>query len=182
MAKQFFKEVQAVKPSASRSQSAEIFLVCTGYLNPDKIDSRMFDPKCVFEQVDGQAAGGGDKAQTGEKAAKVNVFHKDFGKKVRSRNGYDMTNFDASMRNIGSVADFLEGGSDPIQMLSDCTGLAFFCHLCRNASGAPKELEEPECNCKMYLDHRLTTAEIKTCLSDLKVLNKADFKGKYIAN
>ncbi|KAL3770529.1 hypothetical protein ACHAWO_002246 [Cyclotella atomus] len=177
VAKQFFDSVQAVKPSASRSQSAEIFLVCIGYVAPDKIDPRMFDPKCVFEQVDGQATGGGDKSQSGEKAAKMNIFHKEFGKKVRSRNGYDMSNLDASMRNIGSVANFLEGGStnDPIQMLSDCTGLAFFCHVCRDASA--QKVEEPACNCKMYLNHRLTTAEIKTCLSDLKVLNKADFKG-----
>ncbi|KAL7439900.1 hypothetical protein ACHAXH_006953 [Discostella pseudostelligera] len=182
--KQFFRSVQAVKPSASRSQSAEIFLVCQGYISPDKIDPRMFDPKCVFEQVDGQATGGGDKNQTGEKAAKVNIFHKEFGKRVRSRNGYDMTSLDASMRNIGSVSNFLEGGStnDPIQMLSDCTGLAFYCHLCKDApttkkSGGKEEDEKPECNCKHYLNHRLTTSEVKTCLSDLKVLNKADFKG-----
>eukprot|EP00985_Skeletonema_marinoi_P026164 scaffold20061_cov129-Skeletonema_marinoi.AAC.1 len=119
VAKQFFRNVQAVKPSASRKQSAEIFLVCEGYIAPDKIDARMFDPKYVFDQVDGQASGGGDKSQTGEKASNVNIFHKDFGKKVRARNGYDLTNLDASMRRIGSVAGFLEGGStnDPIQML-----------------------------------------------------------------
>ncbi|KAL9181616.1 hypothetical protein ACHAXT_010421 [Thalassiosira profunda] len=182
VAKQFFRTVQAVKPSASRSQSAEIFLVCQGYLAPDKIDARMFDPRCVFEQIDGQATGGGDKAQTGEKAANVTIFHKDFGKRVRSRNGYDLSSLDASMRNIGSVANFLEGGStnDPIQMLSDCTGLAFMCHVCKDLP-QPKAGEEekvtPECNCNLYLNHRLTTAEVKTCLSDLKVLNKADFKG-----
>ncbi len=179
VAKQFFRSVQAVKPSASRSQSAEIFLVCQGYISPDKIDPRMFDPKCVFEQVDGQATGGGDKNQTGEKAAKVNIFHKEFGKRVRSRNGYDMSSLDASMRNIGSVSDFLEGGStnDPIQMLSDCTGLAFYCHLCKDKKSVKDEDEKPDCNCKHYLNHRLTTSEVKTCLSDLKVLNKVDFKG-----
>mmetsp|Transcript_32221 Transcript_32221/g.63821 ORF Transcript_32221/g.63821 Transcript_32221/m.63821 type:complete len:1052 (+) Transcript_32221:117-3272(+) len=177
VAKQFFDSVQAVKPSASRSQSAEIFLVCQGYVAPDKIDPRMFDPKCVFEQVDGQATGGGDKLQSGEKAKGINIFHKEFGKKVRSRNGYDLTNLDASMRNIGSVADFLEGGStnDPIQMLSDCTGLAFFCHVCNDVPRNSGEV--PSCNCSMYLNHRLTSSEVKACLSDLKVLNKADFKG-----
>ncbi|KAL7535643.1 hypothetical protein ACHAXR_006629, partial [Thalassiosira sp. AJA248-18] len=178
VAKQFFRSVQAVKPSASRSQSAEIFLVCLGYIAPDKIDPRMFDPRCVFEQIDGQAAGGGDKAQSGEKAAKVNIFHKEFGKKVRSRSGYDMTTMDASMRKIGCVANFLEGGSnnDPIQMLSDCTGLAFVCPVCKDLL-ASKPNVEPECRCRGYLNHRLTTSEVKACLSDLKVLNKSDFKG-----
>ena len=182
VAKQFFRTVQAVKPSASRSQSAEIFLVCLGYIAPDKIDPRMFDPRCVFDQVDGQATGGGDKVQSGEKAAKVNIFHKEFGKKVRHRTGYDMSALDASMRNIGSVRNFLEGGStnDPIQMLSDHTGLAFFCNVCKDLNKYNKAGEEEpqaECNCSKYLNHRFTTSEVKTCLSDLKVLNKADFKG-----
>ncbi|KAL3800050.1 hypothetical protein ACHAW5_003698 [Stephanodiscus triporus] len=178
VAKQFFRSVQAVKPTASRSQSAEIFLVCQGYVAPDKIDSRMFDPRCVFEQVDGQATGGGDKSQTGERAARVNIFHKEFGKRVRSRNGYDMSELDASMRKIGCARDFLEGGSanDPIQMLSDYTGLAFFCRVCKDWKGKDEE-PGPGCNCGKYLNHRLTTAEVKTCLSDLKVLNKSDFKG-----
>ena len=61
--KQLFENVQAVKPTASRSQSAEIFLVCTGYLDPTSIDPRMLDPKSVFEQVDGAATGGGDSSQ-----------------------------------------------------------------------------------------------------------------------
>ena len=179
VAKQFFRNVQAVKPSASRKQSAEIFLVCEGYIAPDKIDHRMFDPKFVFAQVDGQATGGGDKSQTGEKAANVNIFHKDFGRKMRSRNGYDLTNLDASMRRIGTVAGFLEGGStnDPIQMLSDCTGLAFLCGVCKDAPTATSEDEKPKCNCSFYLNHRLTTPEVRACLSDLKVLNKGDFTG-----
>ena len=67
VAKQFFRSVQAVKPTASRSQSAEIFLVCTGYVAPDRIDPRMFDPRCVFEQVDGQATGGGTNPRRGRR-------------------------------------------------------------------------------------------------------------------
>ena len=178
VAKQFFRSVQAVKPTASRSQSAEIFLVCTGYVAPDRIDPRMFDPRCVFEQVDGQATGGGDKSQTGEKAARMNIFHKEFGKKVRNREGYDTSSLDASMRKIGCVRDFIEGGSanDPIQMLSDYTGLAFYCHVCKDFRSKDVKAE-PGCNCRAYLGHRYTTSEVKTCLSDLKVLNKSDFKG-----
>jgi len=181
-AKQFFATVQAVKPAASRAASAEIFLVCQDYSAPEKIDSRMFDPACVFEQLDGQATGGGDKSQTGEKAAAMNVFHKEWGKQKRNRQGYDMAGVDASFRNIGSVCDFMEGGSDkdPIQMLSDCTGLAFYCPLCKDKNKPKTEKEAknmPTCSCQEYVNHRLTTPEVKACLSDLKVLNKNDFKG-----
>ncbi len=181
--KQLFEHVQAVKPNASRSQSAEIFLVCTGYLDPTSIDPNMLDPKCVFEQVDGAATGGGDNAQTnGTKG--ITIFHKKFDEKRRSRQGYDMNTMDSTMRNIAAVSEFVESSGsgiqasknermDPIQMLSQCTGFAFKCDICSDL----KPEDTPECNCRFYLNHKLTTPEIKTCLSDLKVLNKGDFKG-----
>ena len=171
--KQLFREVTTFKPKASRQQSAEIFYVCQGYYKPDKIDPRLLDPKHIFEFVEGDTQGGG-KESVGAGDKKFNVFHKQWGQAKRQRGGYDTDHLDGTMRHIESVWNFVFGTSnnmDAIQILSKCTGLSFRVDDVDEVNAMTKE------QCDFLLNHPFTTNEIKTCVVDLKLLNRGDFKG-----
>lgn len=167
--KQLFREVTTFKPKASRQQSAEIFYICQGYYKPDKIDPRLLDPKHIFEFVEGDTQGGGkDTAGAPGADKKFNIFHKSWGQAKRQRGGYDTDHLDGTMRHIEPVTNFVFGAAstmDAIQVLSTCTGLSFR----GETDDCPKS--------SFLLNHPFTTNEIKTCVVDLKLLNKGDFKG-----
>ncbi|XP_046343340.2 pre-rRNA 2'-O-ribose RNA methyltransferase FTSJ3-like [Haliotis rufescens] len=71
---QLFHTVNATKPQASRNESAEIFVVCQGFLAPDKIDPKFLNPKHVFQDVE----------QEGRQL--LDLIHPE--KKKRNREGY----------------------------------------------------------------------------------------------
>eukprot|EP00038_Savillea_parva_P007147 m.168094 g.168094 ORF g.168094 m.168094 type:complete len:854 (+) comp12916_c0_seq1:163-2724(+) len=87
----FFTRVQATKPQSSRNVSAEIFVVCQGYLAPAKIDPRLLDPKHVFSEV--------------EEAVSQRVNLLDPAAKVRRREGYEEGN--VTLHKSGTVSAFL---------------------------------------------------------------------------
>ena len=189
---QLFDEVTTFKPKASRQQSAEIFYIAQGYYKPDKIDPRLLDPKHIFEFVEGDtSAGGAAGGATGGLGAEIdtkkfNVFHKSWETaNKRKRGGYDTEQLEfASLRRIAPVTKFVfetKSQLDAIQILSTCTGLSFTTTTStgEEAQDGRRAVEDPRmvAKNKFLLNHPFTTTEIKTCIVDLKLLNKGDFKG-----
>ncbi|XP_067686615.1 pre-rRNA 2'-O-ribose RNA methyltransferase FTSJ3-like [Haliotis asinina] len=137
---QLFQSVNATKPQASRNESAEIFVVCQGFLAPDKIDPKFLNPKHVFQEVE----------QGGRQL--LNLVHPE--KKKRHREGY--ADGDYSLFHTLSASKFLAADN--------------FLELLAGANQVTIEDER-------IANHRLTTAEVKECLKDIKVLGKKDIKG-----
>ncbi|XP_032726751.1 pre-rRNA 2'-O-ribose RNA methyltransferase FTSJ3 [Lontra canadensis] len=102
---QLFRRVQATKPQASRHESAEIFVVCQGFLAPDKVDSKFFDPKFAFKEVEVQA-----------KTVTELVT-----KKKPKAEGY--AEGDLTLYHRTSVADFLRA-ANPVDFLSKASEIS----------------------------------------------------------
>ncbi|CBZ49804.1 putative ftsJ-like methyltransferase domain-containing protein [Neospora caninum Liverpool] len=172
-----FDRVDATKPQASRAVSAEIFVVCRGFKKPAVLDERLFDPKYVFLQAEDETGEqpskkalkdeeGGEAAE-GESDEEEGIFFGTKGGKKgqfaelvrrrakRHRNGDIL----AGLRRI-SVDEFFRS-KDPTTLLVEQAREIFF------QDGA-LPLEEA------VRAHRLTTQEIRDCLTDVQVLGKAE--------
>lgn len=144
---QFFVDVQAMKPNSSRSQSAEIFLVCLKYLNPTTIDPKLLDPNHVFKEVVEPTSSG-----------KVDVLHKKYDlHNKRHRTGYDD---DAGvLLSKSCTVDQFVRSKDPVRLLTDMNEFIY----------------TPECQ-ELYSQHKATNSDIVLSFKDLRVLGRIDFK------
>ena len=156
---QLFQKVEATKPASSRNVSAEIFVVCQGFLAPKKIDPKFLDPKWVFKEVDefnGLEELDDKKKKERQSTILNDLLHPE--KRRRHRDGYDEGA--TTLFSAGSMTEFIESSSDHILLLSKSSCLEF---------------DKTELGEKLR-NHPLTTADVKECCKDLKVLGKKDFK------
>lgn len=144
---QFFKKVDATKPASSRNVSAEIFVVCQGYLAPDKIDPKLLDPKYALAQVEPDV---NDSAK-----ALTELFHKKTTQK-KNRQGYDESLGQTLFKSM-TATEFVTS-PDPILSLARSNAVYF------------------EKGCEALAKHALTKDDVKEYLSDLRVLGKTELK------
>uniref|UniRef100_A0A2C9W0V9 Putative rRNA methyltransferase n=1 Tax=Manihot esculenta TaxID=3983 RepID=A0A2C9W0V9_MANES len=105
---QLFEKVEVDKPSASRSTSAEIFLVGLKYKAPAKIDPRLLDVKHLFQG-------------SIEPARKVIDVLRGT-KQKRHRDGYE--DGESIVRKVSSAADFVWSDA-PLEILGSVTSIVF---------------------------------------------------------
>ncbi|XP_066362161.1 uncharacterized protein [Miscanthus floridulus] len=106
--KQLFEKVEATKPSASRSTSAEIYIICLKYKAPAKIQPEFLDIKHLFSVVP-------------EQTKSRDVMD---GRKKRHRDGYEEGN--TTLRKVGLASDFIWSDAQaPLEFLGSYNAISF---------------------------------------------------------
>ncbi|KAJ0867031.1 putative 27S pre-rRNA (guanosine(2922)-2'-O)-methyltransferase [Helianthus annuus] len=105
--KQLFEKVDMDKPAASRSSSAETFIVCQKYKAPAKIDPRLFDIRHLF--------------QGGKEPGKVIDINRPITQK-RHRDGYE--DGVTLLRKTCSASEFIWSNA-PLDVLGTVTSITF---------------------------------------------------------
>ncbi|XP_062180434.1 uncharacterized protein LOC133884872 [Phragmites australis] len=106
--KQFFEKVEATKPTASRSTSAEIYIICLRYKAPAKIQPELLDIKHLFSVV----------PEKNKPRDPLNDRQK------RHRDGYDEGN--TTLRKVGLASNFIwSEAQTPLEFLGSYNAISF---------------------------------------------------------
>ncbi|KOC65178.1 Putative rRNA methyltransferase 3 [Habropoda laboriosa] len=123
--KQLFRKVHATKPQASRTESAEIFVVCQYYIAPDKLDPKFLDPKYVFSELDIESSN------------KLNVYNPE--KSKHKAEGYPENDY--TLYHKLSVKDFI-AHDNVVEALQDASEIVFDDEIITNHEKTTEEIKE----------------------------------------
>jgi AdoMet-dependent rRNA methyltransferase SPB1 len=163
---QLFRKVNATKPSASRAESAEIYVLCTGYRAPKSIDARLLNPKYVFKDM---GALPDEADETFDEKAKrdlvLSTVLKGMTKRKRHREGY--ADGALTLYNRLSALEFVRT-LRPVAMLCEVSALSF----------DPRDVQSDKDTAAIAILKEMTetSSEIISCCDDLKVLARREFK------
>lgn len=161
---QLFRKVNATKPTASRAESAEIYVLATGFRAPKNIDPRLLNPKYVFKDMGSLPAtdAGSDKVK---RDLVLSTVLKGMKKQKRHREGYadgDLTlfkrvsalNFFRTLRPVAMMCEVSTFSMEDKHVETDAD---------KEALSVVRDLPE-------------TDSDVLSCCDDLKVLGRRDFK------
>ncbi|CAA7397810.1 unnamed protein product [Spirodela intermedia] len=128
--KQLFEKVEVTKPIASRSSSAEIYIVGLRYKAPGKIDPRLLDVKHLFQS-------------SVVPAKVVDVLGKS--KQKRHRDGYE--DGVSTLRKVGFASDFI-WSETPLEFLGTVNVISFDDPACDSIKDNELTTEEVKLLCE----------------------------------
>lgn len=162
---QLFNRVNATKPSASRAESAEIYVMCIDYKAPKSIDPRLLSPKYVFKDL-----GTAKDSQADKQDLFLNTVMREMKKRKRHRGGYEdgenilfkrmsILQFCQSLRPVAMMVQSNQFSFDIRDIESDTVSHEDALRIARTLEAMTQ-----------------TTAEVLSCCEDLKVLARREFK------
>lgn len=164
---QLFSRVDATKPSASRAESAEIYVMCIGFKAPKSIDPRLLNPRHVFKEISSKESASVEKEKPD---VFLNTVLKDIKKRKRNREGY-ADGVSILFKKV-SILEFCLT-SRPVALMADASQFSFEPQLMQpmgvsehDAKQVANLLEKMKC----------TSSELLSCCEDLKVLARREFK------
>lgn len=172
---QLFSRVDATKPSASRNESAEIYVMCLGFKAPKSIDPRLLSPKYVFKDMS-SATNNEDDDEDGEgKGEKkpdlfLNTVMKDMKKQKRNREGY--RDGETTFFKKKSVLEFCHT-LRPVAMMVDASQFSFEPKLMMEIGVTEEDAKQIA---RLLEKLEETSSEFLSCCEDLKVLARREFK------
>lgn len=165
---QLFRRVNATKPTASRSESAEIYVMCIDFKAPKAIDPRLLNPKYVFKDMASEPLSQTDTVDKPDLF--LNTVMKDMKKQKRHRGGY--ADGERTLFRRVSVLDFCRT-QRPVALMVDSSQFSFEPRAIKS-----EEVDEEQARqvSKLLTELPETSTEVRSCCEDLKVLARRDFK------